>query len=282
MKRGQQSAQSAVERFAEELRCGEKSPHTIAQYLRDVRDFELFRKEAALSKELLIRYKADLQRRYPLPATVNAKLCAVNAYLSFCGHAECRVKAVKVQRRMFRDSARELSRGEYRRLLEAAKRKGDRRLFLLLQTICTSGIRISELKYITVEGVRGNCAEVTAKGKTRRIFLPKDLRRALLQYARAGGVRSGPVFVSRNGNPLDRSNIWREMKALCALSGVARDKVYPHNLRHLFARCFYEAKKDLAHLADILGHTSIETTRIYTLSSGREHEKVISSLRLLL
>lgn len=274
--------QVALGEFAAQLRQEEKSPHTIAQYLREAEAFSNWLQGRTPEKEVVIQYKTELLRQYPQPATVNAKLCAVNAFLAFCGFGECRVKAVKVQRRMFRDSARELSHSEYLRLLEAAKRRNDQRLFLLLQTICASGIRISELRFVTVEGVRENCAEVTAKGKTRRIFLPKKLRRALLGFARQRGVCSGPLFVSRRGNPLDRSNVWREMKALCAAANVAREKVFPHNLRHLFARCFYEAKKDIAHLADILGHTSIETTRVYTLSSGREHERVISSLRLVI
>lgn len=278
-----QATGESIERFGEFLRQEEKSPHTIAQYLREAWAFYRFLPaDKTVSKEAVLRYKAALQARYALPGTVNGKLCAVNAYLEFRGLPECRVKAVKVQRRMFRDASRELSRGEYLRLLEAAKRRNDTRLFLLLQTVCATGIRISELRFITVEGVQGNCAEVTAKGKTRRVFLPKKLRQALLRYGKSRGIRRGPIFVSRRGNPLDRSNIWHEMKALCKEASVPREKVFPHNLRHLFARCFYEVKKDLAHLADILGHTSVETTRIYTRSSGQEHERVISSLRLLL
>lgn len=278
-----EATRASLTEFKEHLLREEKSPHTIAQYLREVEAFYLFLPEGKeITKERVISYKLALQERYPLPNTVNAKLCAVNAFLSFCGCWDCRVKAIRVQRKMFRDVARELSHGEYLRLVEAARRKKDKRLFLLLQTICSSGIRISELRFITLEGVQGNCAEVTAKGKTRKIFLPKKLRRELLNYGKERGIKSGPIFVSRNGNPLDRSNIWHEMKGLCESAHVAPGKVFPHNLRHLFARCFYEVKKDLAHLADILGHTSVETTRIYTLSSGREHERIISSLHLVI
>lgn len=271
----------AIRRFEEHLKQEEKSPHTISQYLRDVGDFCDYLGDAALSKEAVIAYKAALQGRYDVPGTVNAKLCAVHSYLAFLGREECRVKAVRVQRRMFRDPARELSREEYLRLVDAAREKGDRRLFLLLQTLCATGIRISELRFVTVEGVRDNCASVTAKAKTRRIFLPLELRQALLEYARSCGVAQGPVFVSRNGNPLDRSNVFHDMKALCEHAGVERGKVFPHNLRHLFARSYYESKKDLAHLADILGHGSVETTRVYTISSGQEHEAVISALQLV-
>lgn len=272
----------SVEEFGRYLHNEEKSSHTIEQYLRDVTALYEFLGGGSpvLRKEELIRYKLALREKYASANTVNAKLSAINCYLDFMDLHSCRVKALKVQRKMFRDPARELNRDEYGRLLEAARKKRDQRLFLLLQTICSSGIRVSEVQFVTVEGVRGNCAEVTAKGKTRRIFLPEKLRKKLLHYANSHDITSGPIFITRNRRPMDRSNIWRAMKELCALAGVEPSKVFPHNLRHLFARCFYQLKHDLVHLADILGHTSVETTRVYTLSSGREHEAAIAALGL--
>lgn len=273
----------SIEAFAQALWEEERSGCTVGQYIHDVKDFYSFLPtDKQLDKETVIRYKKDLQERYHTPSTINTKLCAVNKFLSYLERYDCRVRAIKVQRKMFRDPSRELSHGEYMRLLNAAKQKRSRRLFLLMETICSCGLRVSELRFVTVEGVKSNCVEVTAKGKTRRIFLPEKLRKELLRFAQKHGIHAGPVFVSRNGNPLDRSNIWHEMKALCATAGVEAGKVFPHNLRHLFARSFYAAEKDLARLADILGHASVETTRIYTLSSGREYERTISALHLVI
>lgn len=274
-----------LEGFERYLRMEERSTNTVKQYMREIRMFWGFLEKEngkEITKEAVLRYKERLREAYHMPSTINTKLCAVNTFLGYLGVPECRVRAVKIQRRMFREAELELSREEYMRLLKEAKRKKKQRLLLLLQTICASGLRISELRFVTMEGVQGNCTEVTAKGKTRRIFLSKKLRKELLRYGKQHGIKKGPIFVSRNGKPLDRSNIWKEMKQLCEGAGVSRRKVFPHNLRHLFARCFYEVKKDLAHLADILGHASVETTRIYTLSSGREHEKIISALGLVI
>lgn len=274
--------QDCLAEYEEYLRLDEKSPCTISQYVRDVRGFFNFLEEKLIRKDVVISYKEKLLDKYMQPATINAKLCAVNSFLTFLGVPMCRVKALRVQRRMFCDQGRQLDLEEYERLVMEAKKQDTERMPLLLQTIGSTGIRVSELKFVTVEGVKKNDVEVTAKGKRRRIFLTDQLREQLLRYAKAQGIESGPIFVSRNGNPLDRSNIWHAMKALCEGAGVAKEKVFPHNLRHLFARRLYEAKKDLAHLADILGHTSVETTRIYTISSGREYEKTIESLGFVL
>lgn len=209
-------------------------------------------------------------------------MAALNCLFSFLGLPECRLKSVKIQRQIFRDESRELSQAEYRRLLAAAKSARNERLLLVMETICATGIRVSELRHFTVEAVRRGQAEVTNKGKTRTVFLPGKLQKVLLRYARTRRIAAGPLFVTKGGRPLDRSNIWHDMKALCREAGVAEGKVFPHNLRRLFARTFYGLEKDIVRLADVLGHSSINTTRIYTMESGYEHRRQLERMRLVI
>lgn len=214
--------------------------------------------------------------------TVNAKLSALHSLLQFLGWEDCRVKYLKIQRRTFRESARELSRQEFGRLLETARHQGRERLELLMETICATGIRVSEVKYITLEALRAGRAEISLKGKVRTILIPGKLCRKLERYAKKQNIATGEIFLTRRGKGLSRRQIWAEMKALCARAGVAASKVFPHNLRHLFARTFYRASRDVAQLADVLGHSSIETTRIYLLSTGANHTRQLERLGLIL
>ena len=265
--------------FAAYLRKEERSAATIEKYVREAGRFLRWLDGRTAGKELALAYKEALMGERT-PAGVNGAVAALNCLFSFWGLPECRMRSVKVQRRIFRDEERELTEKEYRRLLTAAK--GNRRLLLVMETICATGIRVSELRFFTVEAVRLGRAEVSNKGKNRTVFLPEKLRKALLQYARAQKIAAGPVFVTRNGKPLDRSNIWHDMKALCREAGVAESKVFPHNLRHLFARTYYALEKDIVRLADILGHSSINTTRIYTMESGTAHRRQLEKMRLVL
>ncbi len=245
----------------------EKSRATIEKYLRDIRAFQGFLCGRTPEKREVIAYKKHIAQAYA-PASVNSMLVSVNCFLKFIGRAECCVKLLKIQRQIFANEKKELSTVEYRRLLAAAR---DTRLALVIQTICETGIRVSELQYITVEAVYEGKAVVDCKNKARIIFIPSPLRKVLLQYIKKAGLHAGHVFITKNGKPLSRSNIWREMKALCARANVAADKVFPHNLRHLFARTFYAVERDIVRLADLLGHSSIDTTRIYTRETGTSH-----------
>lgn len=262
------------------LRREERSENTIAKYIRDVRAAFAFLDNRVLCKETLLAWKDALQECYA-PASVNSMLAAVNSFLDWLGQSEHKVKPLKMQRNLFACPGKELTEEEYRRLVSAAMRGGNRRLALILQTICATGIRVSELRFITVEAVQVGRAVVDCKGKSRVIFLPQDLCRLLRHFGRDCNVSSGVLFQNKRGTVLDRSSIWRMMKALCARAGVAPDKVFPHNLRHLFARSFYALEKDLSRLADLLGHASISTTRIYTAESGKEHRKQLERMRLV-
>lgn len=259
----------------------ERSAGTIAKYLRDVRAFLRFLPEnGRVDKETVVAYKRQIAGAYRA-ASVNSMLVAVNNLLRFLGWHECRVKLLRVQRQNFRQSERELTREEYLRLLRAAQQGKNERLYFLMQTICSTGLRVSEHRFVTVEAVRAGQARVRNKGKERLVFLPKELQKPLLQYCKRRGITSGPVFVTRSGRALDRSNIWADMKRLCKAANVAEGKVFPHNLRHLFALTYYRVQKDVIHLADILGHASVDTTRIYTATSGREQKRLLSRLRLV-
>ncbi len=258
----------------------EKRPLTIEKYVHEAGCLYAWLDGAALCREKALEYKQYLTRRYKA-TSANSAIAALNSYFRYIGRPELLLKPLKVQRRIFSQPERDLSRGEYHRLLEAARRTSER-LCLVMQTICATGIRVSELEYITVRAVRAGQAEVYGKGKQRVIFIVRKLQKQLLQYARRHGITDGSIFVTRSGRPLSRHNIWAEMKALCTRAGVDRRKVFPHNLRHLFARCFYAAEKDLGKLADVLGHSNINTTRIYTMECGAKHEKVLKGLRLLL
>ena len=266
--------------FARQLGEEERSPATLEKYLREVRQFAAFLGGREVTRELAAAWREELSPRQS-PATVNGKLTALDRLLAFLGWEDCRVKHLRVQRQLFRDSARELSREEYARLVETARRLGRGRLSLLMETICATGIRVSEVRYITAEAVREGRTEIALKGKIRTILLPGKLCRKLEKYARQKKITSGELFLTRSGRPMSRKQIWAEMKGVCRAAGVAPSKVFPHNLRHLFARCFYRVSRDVAKLADVLGHSSIETTRIYLISTGAEHARTLDQLRLI-
>ena len=255
--------------FARQLGEEERSPATLEKYLREVRQFAAFLGGREVTRELAARQS---------PATVNGKLTALDRLLAFLGWEDCRVKHLRVQRQLFRDSARELSREEYARLVETARRLGRGRLSLLMETICATGIRVSEVRYITAEAVREGRTEIALKGKIRTILLPGKLCRKLEKYARQKKITSGELFLTRSGRPMSRKQIWAEMKGVCRAAGVAPSKVFPHNLRHLFARCFYRVSRDVAKLADVLGHSSIETTRIYLTRSSKEQKLLLDKM----
>lgn len=274
------SIESKLKEYLLHLQKEERSQATRQQYERDVRSFLQFAGKEDITKELVIDYKDSLQERYR-PATVNAKLAAINGFFSFLGKTEWKVKQLKTQRQVYCSENKELSKTEYQCLIKTAGKMGNERIGLVVQTICATGIRVSELSFITVEAVKQGEATVCMKGKIRSVFLTEKLRKRLQEYIHIHAVASGPVFVTRSGKPLNRSNIWRDMKKLCKNAGVNAQKVFPHNLRHLFARCFYSLEKDIAKLADILGHSSIDTTRLYTISTGQEHRKQLEALQLV-
>lgn len=264
--------------FEQHLRDSEKAAATIEKYLRDVTAFSRFVGASAVTKETLIAYKQHIQSCYAT-TSVNSMLSALNHFLVWCGW-ELHVKALKIQHKLFRDEEKELSKEEYLRLLDAAWKKSER-LWLLIQTIGSTGIRVSELQYITVEAAKKGRTDIQCKGKTRTILLPLDLRKELLRYAKLHKIKNGPIFLTKTGRVMNRSNIWRALKSLCEAAGVLASKVFPHNLRHLFATTFYEAAKDIARLADVLGHSSINTTRIYITTSGQTHSRIIEGLGLI-
>jgi integrase/recombinase XerD len=266
--------------FEKHLKENEKSTLTIAKYLREIILFMEYLSEEPISKIKLLLYRDKLLEENQAQ-TVNTKLSAVNSYLDFCGCPECKVKLLKVQRQAFLDETRELTEGEYRRLLAAARNKGNERLYLLMLTVCGTGIRISELMYITVEAAKAGRAEIRMKGKNRTIILQKKLRNKLLQYAQRHKIENGHIFRTKSGKPMDRSNICHDMKKLCTAAKVSPCKAFPHNLRHLFARTFYAIERNLAHLADVLGHSRIETTRIYVAVSVAAHERILNRMKLV-
>lgn len=267
----------------------EYAEDTIKKYLRDIQAFRRWlagrdndeRERAGVDKEAAAGWKAHLVGEGYAPVTINAMLSSLNSFFGFLGWEECKVKFLKIQRRTFRDQDRELTRAEYDRLLEAARGRGNLRLALLLEAICATGIRVSEVKYITVEALGRRRADISLKGKVRTILLPGKLCKKLMDYVKRQGVGSGEVFVTRNGKSMSRRQIWQEMKNLCAKAGVSSSKVFPHNLRHLFARIFYKSCRDIVKLADVLGHSSIETTRIYLISTGETHARQMERLGLI-
>lgn len=273
--------ENKIKEYMAYLEREERSEATRKQYYRDVITFFNYTKGEQLSKELIIRYKEMLQEKYR-PASVNAKLAAINGFFSFMGAGQLKVKQLKIQRKAFCPKERELTKGEYLRLIKTAERKRDKKLALMIQTICGTGIRVSELCFITAEAVFAEEAAIQLKGKNRIILIAGKLKKALKSYLRQQGIVSGPIFITRGGKPLDRSNIWRMMKSLCADAEVEPTKVFPHSLRKLFARCFYAIDKDIAKLADILGHSNINTTRIYIISTGTEHRRRIDALGLVI
>ena len=267
--------------FRSHLHKEERSAATVEKYLSEVTQFFTWLSEKEVTKTRVSQWKEHLLYSGYEPSTVNGKLTALDRLLDFLGWGDCKVKHLKLQRRLFRDDSRELTKAEYERLICAAGDMGNERLSLLMESICGTGIRVSELKFFTVEAVRKGEITVSCKGKNRTILLPGLLCRRLLAYAEKEGIASGMIFVTRRGNPVNRSNIWAQMKGLCREAGVKESKIFPHNLRKLFARTFYGIEKDIARLADILGHSSINTTRIYIVSTGTEHRKKIECLGLV-
>ncbi len=255
----------------------EKSENTVERYVRDVKMFLDYVSLSSIEKSDVLCYKSKLCEMYS-PQSVNTILSSLNSFFDFFSRCDLKVKMLKIQKQIFADDAKQLTMAEYERLLDAAKRKNKERLYCLLQTIGSTGLRISELCCVTAEAVKSGVAQVNCKGKRRQVFLPKQLCCLLLKYMKKKNIKSGSVFVTRNGNPLDRSNIWAEMKKLCIEANVSEKKVFPHNFRHLFARIYYSVKKDIVRLADILGHSSIDTTRIYTMENGVVHRKQIQQL----
>ncbi len=271
-----------ISTFKEELKAEEKSKATIEKYVRDAGSFIRFIGEGQmLTKDTVISYKQHLKEKYAI-ASAYSMLVAVNRFLCFLGCKDCTVKVFKMQKAVFRPKEREMSKEEYLRLVKTARDKGKFRLCLIMQTICATGIRISELPFVTVEGLSSRRTVVSLKGKSRVVILPAQLCRELRQYARQNQISSGSIFVTKNGRPIDRSNILHDMKTLCEEADVDRRKVFPHNLRHLFALTYYKLEKDVCRLADILGHSNINTTRIYTLVSCEEQEQQIDGLGLVI
>ena len=271
----------AIAEFKEHLILEERSEITIEKYIRDVKAFAAYTLKGTITKETVIAYKKHLQETYAV-RSVNSMLASINSLFAFLGWHDLRVKSLKLQQQVFCPEEKELTKAEYTRLCKTAERKHNKRLNLILQTICGTGIRVSELQYITVEAVKQGEAVVNCKAKTRSVFIVKELKQKLLRYAAEQGIKSGMIFVTRTGKPISRTNIWREMKALCEEANVNPQKVFPHNLRHLFARVFYGIEKDIAKLADILGHSSINTTRIYIISTSTEHRRRMENMRLII
>ena len=270
-----------ITKFKEYLIDEEKSAATLDKYIRDITVFMNWSNDKELCKSLILEYKQKILEKYA-PASVNSIISSLNSFFVYNEWYDLKVKSVKIQKQIFANKDKELTKAEYERLLKAAKSKNNQRLYYLMQTICSSGLRVSELKYVTTDVVRRGQATINCKGKMRIVILPKQLCNMLKDYIKENNIKSGSVFVSKNGKPLDRSNIWSDMKKLCESAGVSKDKVFPHNLRHLFARTYYSIQKDVVRLADILGHSNVNTTRIYTMETGEIHRKQIQRLGLLI
>ena len=270
-----------IEGFREFLRLEEKSNSTIEKYIRDVKAFQKYGGENTITKTAVIAYKEKLMLKYTV-RTVNSVIASLNKFFTFAECEGLKIKTIKEQRQIFCSEDKELTKDEYERLLSAAESKGNKRLNMIIQTICGTGIRVSELRFITVEALRKGEADVMCKGKRRSVFIVKALQKKLLRYAAEQKIKSGCIFITRTGRPVSRTNIWRDMKNLCKAADVNPDKVFPHNLRHLVARVFYGIEKDIAKLADILGHSSINTTRIYIISTGTEHRQRMENMHLVL
>ncbi len=269
-----------IEEFKTYLIEEEKSDSTLEKYIRDITTFMNWLGSNEITKAKVLEYKKELIENYA-PASVNSILSSLNSFFNHNEWHECKVKTLKIQKQIFANKDKELTKAEYERLLKAAEDKRNKRLYYLMQTICSSGLRVSELKYVDVNSVHSGQALINCKGKMRIVMLPKELCKMLKGYIKEQGIISGSVFVSKNGKPLDRSNVWKMLKSLCEDAGVSKDKVFPHNLRHLFARTYYSLQKDIIRLADILGHSNVNTTRIYTMESGSTHRMHIEKLGLL-
>lgn len=273
---------SKIQDFYTWLKSEEKSENTIEKYIRDVTAFMVYLGSGVITKETVIAYKSKLIAENYAVRSINSMLASLNSLFAFLGWVDLKVKTIKLQRQIYCPEEKELTKAEYIRLINAAKQKGNERLNLLIQTICGTGIRVSELRFITVEAVKCGEAVVSLKGKTRTVFIVKELKQKLLRYAAEQKITSGAIFITRSGKPMSRTNIWREMKSLCEQAEVNPQKVFPHNLRHLFARTFYGIERDIAKLADILGHSSINTTRIYIITTGNEHRQRMENMRLII
>lgn len=271
--------QSSIQAFHSWMKSEEKSKNTMEKYIRDVSAFMTYLGSTNITKDIVIAYKNKLIEKDYAARSINSMLASLNSLFVFLGWHDCRVKFIKLQRQIYCPEEKELTKAEYMQLLEASKNQSQ--LKLVMQTICGTGIRVSELRHFTVEAVRCGEIVVRCKGKTRTILIPGKLKKLLLDYAKKNSISSGMIFITKNGKPLDRSNIWAQMKKLCKTAGIKASKVFPHNLRKLFARTFYSIEKDIAKLADILGHSSINTTRIYIMSTSMEHRKKIERLGLV-
>lgn len=280
--KGKVLTQNAIDDFAEYLKNEGKSENTIQKYIHDIQDFMRFTKHLEITKGMVIEYKNKLIYENYAIRSINSMLAALNSLFTFLEWEDFKVKSIKLQQKVYCSEEKELTKAKYIRLVDTARRKGNERLNLLLQTICGTGIRVGELSYITVEAAKCGEAVVSLKGKTRTVFIVRELRKKSLCYVKKRNIETGPIFITRNGTPMCRTNIWREMKNLCEQAEVNPDKVFPHNLRHLFARTFYEIEKDIAKLADILGYSSINTTRIYVITTGYEHRKRMENMRLII
>ncbi len=269
-----------IQIFKNHLINEEKAVATIEKYIHDILVFMGWLSGAEVSKKVVLQYKSELEENYA-QTSVNTILAALNSFFVFNEWYDCKVKSLKIQRSIFANKDKELSVEEYDRLLEVAKKKSNQRLYYVMQTICTSGIRVSELKFITVESVMKRQANIKCKGKRRTVILTDELCKFLKKYIKDNKIKSGPVFITKSGKPLDRSNIWSDLKKLCSEAGVSKEKVFPHNLRHLFARTYYSLQKDIVRLADILGHSNVNTTRIYTMESGEIHRQQLEKMGLL-
>ncbi len=269
-----------IKKYKEYLIEEEKSKNTIEKYMRDINAFVLWIAKRELCKAVILEYKEYLKLSYAAKS-VNSILSSLNSFFEFCDCHNLKVKLLKIQRQIFANESKELTKDEYNRLLNSALSKGNEKLYLLMQTICATGIRVSELQFITVESISKCKANIDMKGKMRIVIIPYDLCKTLLKYAKEQKITSGSIFISKNGKPLNRSNIWKMMQSLCDDANVIKSKVFPHNLRHLFAKRYYTLHKDIVRLADILGHTSVNTTRIYTMETGDIHRKQIQELGLL-
>ena len=280
--KGKVLSNKTIEQFEKHLRMEEKSQNTVEKYIRDVTAFAEYLGGKAVSKESAIAYKQHLQDNGYAIRSINSVIASLNSLFTFMRLHDCKLKSIKLQRQIYCPEEKELTKAEYARLIRTAKQKGNDRLNLVIQTICGTGIRVSELEFITVEAVGKGEAVVSLKGKTRTVFIVKDLQKKLLRYCREQKITEGSVFVTRTGKPISRTNIWREMKSLCKQADVNPNKVFPHNLKHLFARTFYGIEKDIAKLADILGHSSINTTRIYIITTGTEHRRRMENMQLII
>ncbi|MBP3337682.1 MAG: tyrosine-type recombinase/integrase [Clostridia bacterium] len=268
-----------IMQFKEYLLCEEKSEATTEKYIRDLTVFSKWSNGKNITKELVLSYKQEISLKYA-PASVNSMLSSINNFFTYKAWHELKVKSLKIQKPLYIDKSKELTKKDYQKLLETARNLPNPRLYYLLQTICACGIRVSELKFITTDALNIGKSIIRSKGKTREILIPLKLCTILKKYASEKGIKDGPVFVTYNGRPLDRTNIWVQMKNLCKKSGIPAEKVYPHNLRHLFARTFYASQKDVVRLADILGHSSVNTTRIYTMENSDVHRRQMQNLGL--